>query len=153
MLFLCYHNAGPSILAESILRHEARARFRAFSAGREPMEINPLAMDFLRSATLPVDGLRSKGWEEFTQADSPKMHFVITVCDRMPEIYLPSWPGNPVQAHWSVAEKLESTRSSDDIRDAFWILMRRIKIFTHLPLGKTKREAIAERLNEIGVWG
>jgi len=82
VLFLCTGNTARSILAESILARDGAEHFRAFSAGSQPKgEVNPLAIETLRKMGYPVDGLRSKSWDEFEQPDAPKMDFVITVCD------------------------------------------------------------------------
>src|ERR1039458_5379519 len=82
VLFLCTGNSARSIIAESILRKEGGGRFRSFSAGSQPKgKINPYALKVLETNNYPIDGLRSKSWEEFAQAGAPAMDFVFTLCD------------------------------------------------------------------------
>jgi arsenate reductase len=85
VLFLCTHNSARSILAESILNQlgggKEQQRFRGFSDGSNPRENqqpNPLALSVLKDADIPIEGLRSKSWDEFALPDAPRMDLVIT---------------------------------------------------------------------------
>ena len=76
VLFLCTHNSARSILAEAILNHVGKGRFKAFSAGSSPRENqqpNPMALKVLESAGISTAGLRSKTWDEFATADAPTL--------------------------------------------------------------------------------
>jgi arsenate reductase len=69
MLFLRVGNSARSILAESILRKVGGACFRPFSAGRRRKGVvHPLALKVLARYDYPVDGVRSKNWDEFAGA-------------------------------------------------------------------------------------
>jgi len=82
VLFLCTGNSARSIIAESILRQVGAGRFRAFSAGSRPAgRVNPLALEMLQHNRMPIDGLRSKNWDEFAKPVAPRLDFVFTVCD------------------------------------------------------------------------
>jgi arsenate reductase len=157
VLFLCTHNSARSILAEAILNNLAinRGRFRAYSAGSHPSgRPNPLALECIENAGLPTAGLRSKDWAEFAQPDAPKLDFVFTVCDDAANEVCPVWPGQPMTAHWGLADPSRVEGSDDDRRKAFSATFRhlsaRLGIFTSLPLDKLDKLSLQKKLDEIG---
>ena len=82
VLFLCTHNSARSIMAEALLQTIGAGRFRAYSAGSEPIAAPlPEVVEKLRAFGHDVSGLRSKSWDEFLGASAPRMDFVITLCD------------------------------------------------------------------------
>jgi protein-tyrosine-phosphatase len=107
VLFLCTHNSARSILAEAMLNHIGRGRFKAFSAGSSPrhnQQPNPLGLQVLQAAAISTEGLHSKSWDEFALPDAPHMDLVITVCDNAAGEVCPHWPGQPATAHWGYAD-------------------------------------------------
>jgi arsenate reductase len=83
VLFLCTGNSARSILAEAILDHWSKGRFKGHSAGSHPKgEVHPMALELFKEFRMRTDNLRSKSWEEFAQPDAPQMDYIFTVCDR-----------------------------------------------------------------------
>jgi arsenate reductase (thioredoxin) len=155
VLFLCTGNSARSIMAEAILNRKGAPAFTAYSAGSHPAgTIRPEALRQLETARLPTAGLRSKSWEEFAKADAPKMDFVFTVCDNAAREVCPVWAGQPLTAHWGVADPAAVTGAPDKIerayRDAFWILDRRISLFLALPMASLDRLSLQKRIEDIG---
>src|SRR5215467_9689920 len=96
VLFLCMGNSARSILAEAILNHEGAGRFRAFSAGSYPKgAVHPDTLKQLAECGLPIEGYRSKSWDEFAVDGAPKFDFVFTLCDDAAGEICPIWPGQP----------------------------------------------------------
>jgi len=155
VLFLCTGNSARSIMAEALLRHHGLQRFHAYSAGSHPTgEVNPLALDLLRSLKFPTEGLRSKSWDEFAQPGAPEMDFVFTVCGQAAGETCPVWPGRPITAHWGVEDPAAATGSEIERRQAFRAAFRalenRIKIFCSLRLDSLGLMAIQHEVEEIG---
>ena len=155
VLFLCTGNSARSILAEAILNRRGRPNFHAFSAGSHPAgRVHPFAVKQLESAGLPVEGLRSKSWDEFAKPGAPQMHFVFTVCDSAAAEVCPVWPGQPITAHWGIPDPAGVTGSPDEIawafRDAFVTLGRRIDLFLSLPMEKLDTLAVKKEVDRIG---
>ena len=81
VLFLCTGNSARSILAESLLNHWGRSRFRGLSAGSHPKgAVHPVALKLLQNLKFATEGLRSKSWDEFAAPGGPPLDFVFTVC-------------------------------------------------------------------------
>jgi arsenate reductase len=155
VLFLCTGNSARSILAESLLSHWGRGKFRGFSAGSFPKgQVHPFAVDLLKRMNLPGENLRSKSWDEFAAAGAPPIDFIITVCDNAAGEVCPIWPGKPVTAHWGVADPaaVEGTNleKAAAFREAFKELETRIKLFTSLPISSLDRMTLQSKLGEIG---
>lgn len=155
VLFICTGNSSRSIMAEGILNDLGQERFKAFSAGSQPRgEVSPGALKALANAHLPTEGFRSKSWDEFSQPGAPEMDFVFTVCDRAAGETCPFWPGQPMTAHWGVADPAQEGVSDEELekrfREAFIVLKRRIELFLALPLAKLDRLALQADLQAIG---
>ena len=158
VLFLCTGNSARSILAEAILNRAGNGHFRAFSAGSMPTGVvNPHALSLLRQQGYPTDSFRSKAWDEFareTNPDAPQMQFVFTVCDNAAGEVCPVWPGQPVTAHWGIADPAAVTGSDAEIRvafaDAYRQLSARIDLFIHLPIESLDRQTLQARVRDIG---
>ncbi|MDO9144393.1 arsenate reductase ArsC [Rhodoferax sp.] len=156
VLFLCTHNSARSILAEALLNHIGRGRFKAFSAGSSPrpnQQPNPLGLQVLQSAGISVDGLYSKSWDEFGTMDAPKMDLVITVCDNAAGEVCPHWPGQPATAHWGYADP--SVGGADDahkleaIRQTMLALKHRLELLVSLPVSKLEKSMLQNTAREM----
>lgn len=155
VLFLCTGNSARSIIAESLLNQWGHGRFVGYSAGSFPKgEVHPLALELLSNMKVPTANLRSKSWDEFAAPGAPQMHFVFTVCDSAAGEVCPIWPGQPMTAHWGIADPAAVSGSDKErrtaFRTAFSELDSRIKMFTSLPIRSLDRIKLQERLNAIG---
>lgn len=155
VLFLCTGNSARSILAESILAQEGKGRFRAFSAGSQPKgEVHPMSLQLLQKLGHDTAFARSKSWDEFAVPGAPKMDFVFTVCDSAAAEACPVWPGQPMTAHWGVADPAAATGSEADrmlaFAEAFRMLRNRIAIFVNLPIETLDQMSLQQKLKDIG---
>jgi arsenate reductase len=155
VLFLCAGNSARSIIAESLLNHWGRGRFAGFSAGSDPKdEVHPMALELLESMNVPTEGLRTKSWDDFASPGAPEMDFVFTVCDDAADEVCPVWLGQPMTAHWGIADPAAVRGTEKEQRAAFRIafseLDSRIKLFTSLPIRTLDRIKLQEHLHAIG---
>lgn len=155
VLFLCTGNSARSILAEAYLNSLRGRPFKAYSAGSHPAgAVNSHALDVLRTANIPVEGLRSKSWDEFAVPGAPKMHFVFTVCDNAAGEVCPIWPGQPMTAHWPFQDPAAFEGSEVETHavflDVFRQIRTRIDIFTNLPLRSLDKLSLQKKLTDLG---
>ncbi len=155
VLFLCTGNSARSIMAEAILNGKKNPNFTAYSAGSFPSgQVRPEALQQLQLAGLPTEAARSKSWEEFASPEAPRMNFVFTVCDNAAKEVCPIWPGQPMTAHWGIADPAAVSGTPDQIerafRDAFVTLGRRINLLLSLPFASLDSLAIKKEIDRIG---
>lgn len=174
VLVLCTGNSARSIMAEALFNHLGHGRFKAYSAGSQPTgKVNPFALEQIAllgyadnhdpsqahssqansSQTITNQPWRSKSWDEFAQADAPKMDIVITVCDNAAGEVCPIWPGTPVSGHWGFADPAAVTGSDADKRRAFAEIRGQIQHcvqrFISLPLETMSKADIKRALDGI----
>lgn len=155
VLFLCTGNSARSIIAEAILNKVGAGRFRAYSAGSQPKgRVNPETLRLLQELGFDTARCRSKSWSEFAAPGAPALDFVFTVCDNAAQEQCPYWPGQPMTAHWGVADPAAVEGPETLVwlafRKAFRELENRIKIFVSLPIRSLDRLRLQERLDAIG---
>jgi arsenate reductase (thioredoxin) len=155
VLFICTGNSARSIMAEAILNHLGRGRFKAFSAGTHPRgALHPMTAEVLRDQGYAMDGLRSKSWAEFARPDAPRMDFVFTVCDQAAGEACPAWPGQPITGHWGFADPATVAGDRETQRRAFVHAERqivtRIRLFLSLPFDKLDRLSLQSAVSELG---
>lgn len=129
-------------------------RFVAHSAGSHPAgRVHPLALELLSRRGLRVDGLRSKGWDEFAQPQAPSIDLVITVCDNAAGELCPVWPGHPATAHWGLPDPAAVMGEAAQRRafaDVVETLVARIRWLTSLPDHQLDRDGWLRRLRAFG---
>ena len=155
VLFVCTGNSARSIFAETILNSLAGDKFNAYSAGTaHRSELNPFAVELLKSKGHDVSRLRSKNVSEFQGGDAPKMDFVFTVCNRAANEDCPAWPGQPVSGHWGMPDpvKVEGTIAEKHLafHQTYGGLHNRINAFTSLSLDQLDRGSLQKSVDEIG---
>ena len=154
ILFLCTHNSARSVIGEALASTQTNGKFIGYSAGSTPgTSVNPFAREIAVDLGYPVDKLRSKSWDEFALVDSPKMDFIITVCDNAAGEVCPVWMGNPVTAHWGFPDPSQVEGSDEEKRKAFKDVMlglrKRIQLLADLPLDRLDQMSIQAKVREL----
>ena len=141
ILFLCTHNSARSVLGEALASTHPSGKFIGYSAGSTPgTSVNPIAADIAEELGMDRTLLRSKSWDEFGLENSPKMDFIVTVCDNAAGEQCPFWPGQPVTAHWGFPDPSLVQGTDLEKKTAFVEVMnglkKRIDILAAMPLEK-----------------
>jgi arsenate reductase len=143
VLFLCMHNSARSLMAEAMLNHLGKGRFRAFSAGSQTQpdeQPHPLTLNVLSRVGFDVESLYSKSWDEFTTPEAPRMDLVITLCDDTAEAVCPVWPGHPATAHWGYPDPVlaqgDHAHQEAAFHDCIIALHHRLELLLSLPVDK-----------------
>ncbi|NIP16398.1 MAG: hypothetical protein GWM88_17285 [Pseudomonadales bacterium] len=124
VLFLCTGNSARSIIAQTITNALGASvngeRVRAHSAGSRPTgEVNPGAIDVLRTHGHHVGDLRSKSWDEYTGDAAPALRWVITLCDGAAGEACPAFPARadvPIERlHWGLPDPASGAASFEAV--------------------------------------
>ena len=155
VLFLSTGNSSRSIMAESLINHWGKDRFRGYSAGSRPKgDVDPHVIRLLQSLGLPTEGLRAKSWDEFARDDAPLMDFVFILFDQEAGEPCPVWPGLPITGNWTMPDPALTGGSDVEqfraFRHALSALENRIKPFVALPVDTLDRLSLKHQIDEIG---
>jgi len=146
ILVLCTGNSARSIVGEVLVNELGDGRFRAFSAGSQPVgQVNPGALAKLAAEGHSTEGLSSKSWDRFSGDGAPEIDVVITVCDNAAGEACPLWNGSPVTVHWGIPDPA----ADGDFDSAYARLRSRIKVMLELPLAQMKTAERIEALSRI----
>ena len=102
ILFLCVANSARSQMAEGLGRMIFGARVVVQSAGSEPSQVNPYAIEVMRELGVDLTTHRSKAVQTI---DPATVGTVITLCA---EQVCPVFLGNARRHHWPVADPASS---------------------------------------------
>ncbi|MFZ5530379.1 MAG: arsenate reductase ArsC, partial [Pseudomonadota bacterium] len=116
----------------------------------------PHALRQLQERRIPVEGLHSKSWEDFSHPRALCMHFVFSVCDSVSWHACPIWSGIPMAAHWGLPDPTAATGGQLAVEQAFAnmykVLYQRISLLIKVDVG-INLPALQLRLDEIGRAG
>jgi arsenate reductase len=154
VLFLCRDNAVLSPMAEVLLNHWGRGRFKALSAGWEPAAgVHALTARVLRRAQLFPAVLKPRSWSDLATDDAPAFRFLVVLGHLLPDADTLAVKGNPLLAHWPILDPLSLPGPPEVHERAFERTLReieaRVKLFASLPVESLDRLAAARRLAEI----
>jgi arsenate reductase len=115
VLILCTGNSARSQMAEGLLRHDAGTRFVVESAGTNPLQVRPEAIQVMKETGIDISGHRSKPVDEFA---GQAFDIVLTVCDHARET-CPVYPGHTNRIHHSFEDPGNARGSAEQRLEAF----------------------------------
>jgi arsenate reductase len=117
VLVLCTGNSCRSIMAEALINHSSKGRFKAVSAGSKPAGyIHPKSIETLKRHGIVAEAMRSKSWDEFA---GQSFDLVISVCDQAAAESCPLFSGSAKKLHWSTPDPAKVTGTEAEINAGF----------------------------------
>ena len=154
VLFLSQRNSARSMLAEAIANSIGGGQIEAYSAGVRPAaRVDPIAVELLQHAGLPVPNHPPQHEREFRAPDSPPLDFVFTLSDTAAGEAPPMWPGHPITAHWRCADPekyQDATERRRVLVRARTELERRLRVFANLPVKSLDRMSLQAHVDALG---
>lgn len=93
-------HSARSQMAEGLLRAAAGDRVTVMSAGSQPTELHPLAIEAMASRGIDIRAQRPKHVDKLR---GRRFDVVITLCDSVREV-CPAFAGSPELVHWSLPD-------------------------------------------------
>lgn len=115
VLFLCTGNSARSQMAEALLDHRSGHAIHARSAGSHPKPLHPNAVRVMAERGMDIAGRPTRHLTRFARS---RFDRVITLCDKVKET-CPEFPGQPVTAHWSIADPASDGGTDEESYPAF----------------------------------
>ncbi len=120
ILFLCVANSARSQMAEGLARHSLGPEVEVLSAGSQPTEVNPLAVDAMNAIGIDISSHVSKSVDA---VDVSRVDLVVTLCA---EEVCPVLPAGVRRLHWPIADPVAvaGAASTDEERRAAFAAAR-----------------------------
>ena len=112
VLFVCVHNGGRSQMCEALLKHYAADRFDAQSAGLDPGELNPLAVEVMAEIGIDISQNKTKSVFDVWKRGGA-FRYVVAVCDAESAEKCPIFPGVTKRLHWPFHDPSKVTGTLD----------------------------------------
>ncbi|HEV2038307.1 MAG TPA: arsenate reductase ArsC [Candidatus Eremiobacteraceae bacterium] len=103
ILYVCVQNSARSQIAEALTNQLCGPDLRAYSAGIEPGELSPLAVEVMREGGVDISLSETKGVFDMYRAGM-LFNYVVTVCDETSAERCPIFPGVTKRLHWSIPD-------------------------------------------------
>jgi arsenate reductase len=125
ILVLCTGNSCRSIMAEALINHLGRGRYRAWSAGSRPTgAVHPKALETLRRHGIDAGSPKSQSWDDYADQS---FDCVLTVCDSAAAEACPAFE----RVHWSIPDPARVAGTDREVdagfEQAFVLLKQRIE--------------------------
>jgi arsenate reductase len=134
VLFLCYHNAARSQMAEGLLRSLYPDRYEAFSAGVKPTQVHIYAIQVMKEIGIDISHQRSKSIEEYR---GRMFDYAVTVCDQTKQS-CPFFPGKTV-LHRGFVDPVDNMGSQEEMLAGFRRIRDELKVWIVETFGQTKQ--------------
>lgn len=144
VLFLCIGNSIRSQLAEAIMNHISREKYKAYSAGSNPLgRVHPSVIEVLTSMKIPTQNLYSKSIDEclYNLEDEVSFDFIVSVCEENVNQLCPIY-GTQRQAklskatylNWNIPDPSQflNNNGNYDLENLANYLMKTIKATFHV---------------------
>ena len=125
VLFLCNHNSVRSQMAEGLLKSLYDEYYDVKSAGNDPSELNPYAVQVMVEIGVDISKHRSKSLKEF---EGIEFDYVVTVCGGTGE-GCPVFLGGKKYLHEPFEDPASVKGHEDDKIIAFRIIRDELKVW------------------------
>jgi arsenate reductase len=115
VLFLCTGNSRRSQMAEGLVRRFLSESFEPYSAGVEPEELDPRAVQVMREIGIDISDQRSKDMGELAGIE---FDLVVTLCDQAREM-CPLFPGDTEVVHLSFPDPANAQGSPNEVLQVY----------------------------------
>lgn len=115
VLFLSIHNATRSQMAEGLLKHFRGDRYEAFSAGVEPADVDPIAIQVMKEVECDISRSQSKPVEFF---NAKQFDYAISICSSSSEPR-PEYPHATTQLSWDFTDPSQVKGTEQEKLDAY----------------------------------
>ena len=133
-MFICTHNSARSQIAEGLVNALFPDRYEAFSAGTEPLEVHPLAIQVMKEIGIDISGHRSKSLDEFRGRE---LDYVVTVCDKAHQ-KCPFFPGGKIQMHQGFGDPASTNGTDSERFEAFRMIRDELRTWLESTFGSKK---------------